>query len=124
MAHGGIRIAPILEVSTFSEGQSLAIPGTPQIVHLPGHTPGMAANHLPKRNVVLTGDPRVTRNPLTGRRGPQIMPRPFNRSGEQALESLEHLESLGAAGVMPGHGDPRIAGATDGVAKARTAGYS
>ena len=40
---------------------------------------------LEDRRALLTGDALVTRNPLTGRRGPQIMPSGLNRDSQQAL---------------------------------------
>ena len=124
LGHGGVNIVPILEVSTFSDGQTLDVPGRPQAVHVPGHTPGMAAVFLPQRRLLLTGDALVTRNPLTGRRGPQIMPRGLNRDSQQALDSLTKVENLSADLVLPGHGDPWTQGAADAVQRARAAGFS
>jgi glyoxylase-like metal-dependent hydrolase (beta-lactamase superfamily II) len=124
LAHGGLRIVPILEVASFSDGQTIDVPGHPRVVHLPGHTPGMAALFLEDRRILLTGDALVTRNPLTGRRGPQIMPRGFNRDSPQALGSLTKIERLSADLVLPGHGDPWTAGVADAVQRARAAGFS
>lgn len=124
MAHGGVSIVPILEVSTFSDGQQLDLPGHPRVVHLPGHTPGMAGLFIEQRRLLLTGDALVTRNPLTGRRGPQIMPPGLNRGSHQALDSLAKVENLGAELVPPGHGDPWTACVSDALQQARVAGFS
>ena len=43
----------------------------------PGHSPGHVAFHLPDRGVLIAGDALCTYNPLTGKRGPQLMPRAF-----------------------------------------------
>ena len=61
---------------------------------------------LEGRRLPFTGDGLVTRNPLTGRQGPQVMPRALNRDSRQALQSLAKLEDLPADVVLPGHGEP------------------
>ncbi|MGA8603669.1 MAG: MBL fold metallo-hydrolase [Thermoplasmata archaeon] len=124
LGHGGVNIVPILEVSSFSDGQTIEVPGHPQAVHVPGHTPGMAALVLPQRRILFTGDALVTRNPLTGRRGPQIMPRGLNRDSRQALDSLSKVEGLTAELILPGHGEPWTQGAAEAVRRARIAGFS
>jgi len=122
--HGGLKIVPIREVSTFADGQGIDAPGRPQAVHLPGHTPGIAALLLEGRRVLFTGDGLVTRNPLTGRQGPQVMPRALNRDSRQALQPLARLEDLPADLVLPGHGEPWTGSAARAVRLARDAGRS
>ncbi|HXQ79511.1 MAG TPA: MBL fold metallo-hydrolase [Thermoplasmata archaeon] len=124
LLHGGVSIVPILEVSAFSDGQVLDVPGNPKVVHMPGHTPGMAALLFEKHKALFTGDGLVTRNPLTGRRRPQIMPRGLNRDSRQALDSLGKVEDLPADHVLPGHGDPWAQGVAEAVHRARAAGFS
>ena len=122
--NGGVRVVPILAVSTFADGERIDVPGRPTVVHLPGHTAGMSGLVMEDRSCVLTGDAMVTRNPLTGRRGPQIMPRGLNRDSRQALESLKKLEDLPVSTVLPGHGDPWTGGVAAAVRAARLAGFS
>jgi glyoxylase-like metal-dependent hydrolase (beta-lactamase superfamily II) len=122
--HGGVSIIPIHVVSTFEDGQTIDVPGRPTVAHAPGHTPGSAALLFERHHVLVTGDGLVTRNPLTGRRGPQIMPRGLNQDSRQALASLAKLENLPAAIVLPGHGEPWTEGAADAVRRAREAGLS
>lgn len=124
LLHGGTAIAPILEVSGFTDGQTLDVAGRPRVVHVPGHTRGSAALVLEGPRVVFTGDALVTRNPLTGRKGPQIMPRALNQGSQQALDSLAKLENIGADLVLPGHGEPWTRGVSSAVRMARTAGFS
>jgi glyoxylase-like metal-dependent hydrolase (beta-lactamase superfamily II) len=124
MAHGGVGIVPILEVSAFADGQTIEVAGHPRVVHLPGHTPGMSALFLEHHRALFTGDALVTRNPLTGRSGPQIMPRGLNRDSRQALRSLDKAEKLAADLVLPGHGDPWTSGIAEAVVRARAAGLS
>jgi glyoxylase-like metal-dependent hydrolase (beta-lactamase superfamily II) len=124
LARGGARVVPVLEVASFVDGQRLDVPGRPSVVHLPGHTRGMAALHFESRRALFTGDALVTRNPLTGRTGPQIMPRALNWNSRQALDSLDRLGAVAADLVLPGHGEPWTGGAAEAVHRARLAGLS
>jgi glyoxylase-like metal-dependent hydrolase (beta-lactamase superfamily II) len=121
---GSTKIIPVREVSTFADDEVLDVPGKPRAVHIPGHTPGSAALFLESRRVLLTGDSLVTRNPLTGRIGPQIMPAGLNRDTAQALASLSALENLNAGIILPGHGDPWHGPVSQAVQLARAAGPS
>ena len=124
LLHGGTRIVPILEVSGFSDGEAVPAASFLQAVHIPGHTAGMTALYSSRHRALFTGDGLVTRNPLTGRRGPQIMPRALNRNSRQALESLARLEHLDADLLLPGHGEPLTQSISGAVADARSAGLS
>lgn len=121
---GGLKIAPVAVVSSFEDGETLGVPGRPRVVLAPGHTDGSCVLMLEARRVVLSGDCLVTRNPLTGRVGPQIMPAGLNRSSSQALASLDALASLPADVVLPGHGEPWTAGIAEAVSRAKAAGPS
>jgi glyoxylase-like metal-dependent hydrolase (beta-lactamase superfamily II) len=121
---GATRLVPIRELSSFADGETLALPGRPRVVQLPGHTPGMSALWLEARRVLLTGDGLVTWNPLTGRVGPQIMPSGLNRDTPQALRSIDLLDRIGAEVLLPGHGEPWTEGAAEAARLARIAGPS
>ena len=122
--HGGNKIVPILELSTFSDGETLDVPGRPRVIHVPGHTPGMSAVYAEDRRALMTGDALVTRNPLTGRRGPQIMPSGLNRDSQQALRSLDAHAEVPAEVVLPGHGEPWEGRASEAARVARQRGVS
>lgn len=101
---GALRQPTIDVVSTFGDGATLDVPGSPRVILLPGHTPGSAALHLSSEPVVFVGDAFATYAVTTGRRGPQIAP--FTADEAQALSSLERLRSIGDALALPGHGEP------------------
>jgi glyoxylase-like metal-dependent hydrolase (beta-lactamase superfamily II) len=122
--HGGSRIVPILDLSTFEDRERLDAPGSPRVIHVPGHTPGMSAVFLEDRRTLLTGDAIVTRNPLTGRLGPQIMPGGLNRDSQQALGSLDALSETAADLILPGHGDPWEGAVSEAVRITREQGIS
>ena len=121
---GATRIVPVREVATFADGETLELPGRPRAVHAPGHTAGSAALLLEERRVLLTGDVLATRNPLTGRVGPQVMPSGLNRDTPQALRSLEVLAGVPAEVLLPGHGEPWTEGAAEAARLAKAAGPS
>ena len=124
MTGGGMRIVPLAEVSTFGDGEVLDVPGRPRALHVPGHTEGSSALLFEGASALCTGDSLVTRNPMTGRRGPQIMPSGLNQNSKQALESLALLETTGASVLLPGHGEPWRQGVGAAVSAARAAGMS
>jgi glyoxylase-like metal-dependent hydrolase (beta-lactamase superfamily II) len=115
---------PVRELATFADGETLELPGRPRAVHAPGHSPGSAALLLEGHRVLLTGDVLATRNPLTGRDGPQIMPSGLNNDTPQALRSLAALDGIRADLLLPGHGEPWTGGLTEALRRARAAGPS
>lgn len=121
---GATKIIPIQEISAFSDGEVLDVPGSPRAVHAPGHTGGSAAILLEGRSVLLTGDVLCTHNAYTGRSGPQIMPSGLNADTPQALASLANLDGIKADVLLPGHGEPWTGGVEEAIRRARAAGPS
>jgi glyoxylase-like metal-dependent hydrolase (beta-lactamase superfamily II) len=111
--HGGLRIPAVRQVTEMADGDVLDVPGKPRIVHVPGHTPGSVAVHVPAVDAVFLGDAMTTRNVLTGVEGPK--PAPFTLDPGQARESLARLEGLDATWVLPGHGPAWDGGVPDAV---------
>jgi glyoxylase-like metal-dependent hydrolase (beta-lactamase superfamily II) len=120
----GLKIVPIDEVSAFRDGEALDVPGEPRVVYAPGHTEGSCAILFEGRNVLVTGDVLSTRNPLTGRTGPQIAPDGLNHDSEQAMRSLDALDPVRADVLLPGHGEPWTRGTGEAIRLARAAGRS
>ena len=109
-------------VTTFGAGDTLDVPSRPVAVHTPGHTTGHVCFWLESRGVLVVGDLLCTLNPLTGRRGPQLLPRAFNLSSGTMLDSLSAIEGLDAGVIVFGHGEPWTAGAAEAVRLARATG--
>ena len=107
------------EVVTFGDGATLDVPGSPRVIHLPGHTHGSAAILMPGRGALFMGDAVVTRSVATGQLGPQLGP--FNADRAQALASLARLEGVEAGLVLTGHGEPWTGGVAAALARAREA---
>jgi glyoxylase-like metal-dependent hydrolase (beta-lactamase superfamily II) len=110
---GGLRIPPVREVVTFRGGETLDLPGSPGIIHVPGHTPGSVAVHVPAVDALFVGDAMTTGNVLTGALGPA--PAPFTLDPGTALASLANLERVPETWVLPGHGAPWSDGADEAV---------
>ena len=115
--HGGLRTRPVREVVTFADGETLDLPGSPRIIHTPGHTPGSVAVHVPAVDALFVGDAMTTRNVLTGERGPR--PAPFTLDPEGASVSLAKLEAVQATWVLPGHGPPWQGGVAEAIRQVR-----
>lgn len=101
---GGMRTTYLREVTEVRAGETLDLPGTPQIIGLPGHSEGSIAIFVPLVDAVFVGDGLTTRHVLTGIPGPQ--PAPFTDDPDRAISSLHALIPTGAKWVLPGHGAP------------------
>jgi glyoxylase-like metal-dependent hydrolase (beta-lactamase superfamily II) len=123
MAAGVASIPPVREVQTFVDGDVLDVPGHPQVIATPGHSPGQSSLLLAGHGVLIVGDTLEGFNVLTGRYGPQIGPDGTNFSTDQALQSLERIEEIDGH-LLFGHGDPWTWGAHAAVASARALGRS
>jgi len=77
---GGLRPQPATELQTIADGDVLDVPGSPRIIHTPGHTPSSVAVHVPAVDALVLGDTMTTRNVLTGVTGPK--PAPFTLKSE------------------------------------------
>ncbi len=116
---GGLRIKPAGELRPVEDGQVLDVPGRPRIIHVPGHTPGSVAVHVPAVDALFLGDAMTTRNVLTGVTGPK--PAPFTLEPGQALASLDRLDDADATWVLPGHGPAWDGGAPEALRLIREA---
>jgi glyoxylase-like metal-dependent hydrolase (beta-lactamase superfamily II) len=117
--NGAARYPAIEELNSFVDGEELDIPGSPRVVHAPGHTPGTCALVLEERAVLFSGDALVTLDTLSGGLGPHVFQPPFSEDYEEALASADRLAKVDASVVLPGHGGPWRGSPADAVALAR-----
>jgi glyoxylase-like metal-dependent hydrolase (beta-lactamase superfamily II)/predicted ester cyclase len=95
---------PVKIAGTVSEGDDVA--GF-EVVHLPGHAPGLIGLWRASDRLALTSDCFYTLDPQTGRRGDARVPHAaFNKDTEQARESIRKLAALEPAAAWPGHAEP------------------
>ncbi|KOX04456.1 metallo-beta-lactamase [Streptomyces sp. NRRL B-1140] len=89
------------EVTEVSDGDVLDLGGGARIVHVPGHTHGSIALHLPRHGVLFTGD-TVAASPVDG----AVMPGVFNLDRAQVLAACLRLAGLDPDVACFGHGAP------------------
>lgn len=113
------RVPSIARLDELADGDVLDVPGSPRVVHAPGHTAGSCALFVEDRSLLFSGDALVTLDMTRGRTGPQIIRGPQTDDAERALESLDVLASTKAQTVLPGHGEPWLDGVASAVKIAR-----
>lgn len=119
---GGARTTWLTEVVEVQHGATLDLPGSPQIIGMPGHSPGSLAVFVPAVDAVFVGDALTTRHVLTGQEGPQAAP--FTDEPAQAMTSLRAIVDTKAKWVLPGHGAPWSSGVEAAVAAVESASRS
>lgn len=115
----GLRTKYVREVTEVHDGDVLDLPGAPEIIGMPGHSPGSVAVHVAAVDAAFVGDALTTRHVLTGAAGMQ--PAPFTDDQHLALESLDRLAAVRASWVLPGHGTPWHGSPADAAAAVRAA---
>ncbi|MFB1065754.1 MBL fold metallo-hydrolase [Natrinema sp. H-ect4] len=104
---GGLSVPPLTTFRTVVDGETLDVPGSPRVVHTPGHSEGHVAYHFPEQEALFCGDELVTTDFVAGRgHRPQLLADWFNPDHDRAYESLSRLESIGEVLILPGHGEP------------------
>lgn len=121
---GAGRVRGVDEIESFAVGDTLEVPGAPQVIATPGHTYGHVALHLPDRDAVITGDALVTLDPYTALAGPRVVAGAATADEQQALASLDAIADTDAQHVLPGHGDPWGRGAARAAEAARRNGMA
>lgn len=116
---GGLRIPPLTQMVPIDDGATLDLPGSPRVVHIPGHTPGSVAIHVPSVDALFVGDALTTRSVLTGEVGPRLAP--FTLDRDAALASLGRLDDIDARWMLPGHGEAWEGGVAEALRQARQA---
>jgi glyoxylase-like metal-dependent hydrolase (beta-lactamase superfamily II) len=105
-----IRAEPAPVDLTVQDGDRLDLLGGATVVHVPGHSPGSIALHLPSERVLICGDA------IDHRRNRLEPPsKLFTADMDQALASLRRLAELEFDLLCPGHGDPIVGGAGEQV---------
>jgi steroid delta-isomerase-like uncharacterized protein len=95
---------PVKIAGTLADGDAIA--GF-EVVHLPGHAPGLIGLFRESDRLALVSDTIYTLDPQTGRHQPAHVPHPaFNQDTEQARASIARLAALDPVTVWAGHADP------------------
>ena len=105
MAASRVTPAPSCAVDReLEDGHRLDIGGGAVVMHVPGHTPGSIALHLPAERTLICGDAVASLNgrPIVGF---------FNCDPEQARGSFLRLAELDIDSAYFGHGTPLMSDA-------------
>ncbi len=110
---------PVEIAGTLTEGDCIA--GF-DVVHLPGHAPGLIALFRSSDRLALVSDTIYTLDPQSGRKEPAHVPHSaFNQDTEQARASIGKLAALDPATVWSGHADPVTGDVTSALERAAAA---
>ncbi len=78
-----------------------------EVVHLPGHAPGLIGLFRPSDGLALCSDCIYTLDPLTGIKGPARLPHAaFDADMDVARDSIRKLAELEPSAVWAGHANP------------------
>jgi glyoxylase-like metal-dependent hydrolase (beta-lactamase superfamily II) len=101
---GALKAKPAGDARAWSADTLKNLPGKPEAVVLPGHTPGNAAILLPEAGAIAVGDSFVSGHPLSRTAGPQMLHHMFHADPAQAFAATHRLDDIDASVVLPGHG--------------------
>jgi glyoxylase-like metal-dependent hydrolase (beta-lactamase superfamily II) len=124
LAKGVTQTPAIAQLDELTDGEVLDVPGSPRVLHVPGHTAGSCALFLEDRSLLFSGDALVTLDMTRGRTGPQIIRGAWTEDAELAVRSLDELAATNAETVLPGHGEPWPQGVKSAVDIAQRAAAS
>jgi glyoxylase-like metal-dependent hydrolase (beta-lactamase superfamily II) len=106
-----IRPAPVKADILLNDGDMIA---GMKVIHIPGHTLGSIALLDEKRKALFPGDTLRLRD---GRvEGP---PENFTQDPGLARRSIEKLKLVDFEAMLPGHGEPLLAGASEAVRRGK-----
>jgi glyoxylase-like metal-dependent hydrolase (beta-lactamase superfamily II) len=98
---------PVEHVEPLAEGTRLRFARfSAEVLHLPGHTPGLVCLWVPEHGLLFSDDhllERVCPNPLLDLEG---QPEPTHRALVEYIRSARRAQKLPAQLIAPGHGEP------------------
>ncbi|BCW44198.1 MBL fold metallo-hydrolase [Arthrobacter sp. StoSoilB5] len=99
-----LQAEPATGAEAWDEDRLRSLPGQPEAILLPGHTPGNAALLLPGAQAIAVGDSFVSGHPISTKSGPQMLHRMYHSDPETALAAARSLNTVQANVILPGHG--------------------
>jgi glyoxylase-like metal-dependent hydrolase (beta-lactamase superfamily II) len=101
---GSLTAKAATRAEAWDPGRLRSLPGSPEAILLPGHTPGNASILLPKAGAIAVGDSFVSGHPLSRSTGPQMLHRMYHSEPAAALGATHRLDGVNASVILPGHG--------------------
>jgi glyoxylase-like metal-dependent hydrolase (beta-lactamase superfamily II) len=116
---GALKAQPATQAVAWDATALHKLPGRPEAIPVPGHTPGNAAIHLPGAGAIAVGDSFVTGHPLSRTNGAQMLHPMYHADPAAALDAVHRLEGISASVILPGHGPALHTPLADAVAALR-----
>ncbi|MFF2243479.1 MBL fold metallo-hydrolase [Arthrobacter sp. NPDC058130] len=101
---GSLAAKPATRAEAWDTERLRSLPGCPEVILLPGHTPGNVSIFLPDAGAIAVGDSFVSGHPLSPRTGPQMLHRVYHTDPAAALAATHRLDGIKASVILPGHG--------------------
>ncbi|MEQ7738062.1 MBL fold metallo-hydrolase, partial [Escherichia coli] len=97
---GALKAEPAMQAQAWEAGMLRRLPGSPEAILLPGHTPGNSSVLLPGAGAIAVGDTFVSGHPLSRRVGAQMLHRMYHSDAEAALAATRRLEAVDARVIL------------------------
>lgn len=117
---GSLTATPATKAVAWDAEKLRNLPGKPEAVLAPGHTPGNVAIVLAGKGAIATGDTFITGHPLSRHTGPQMLHPMYHHVPAEALAAPSHLEKIDATVILPGHGPAMTMPLSDALASLRS----
>ncbi|ACL42335.1 beta-lactamase domain protein (plasmid) [Pseudarthrobacter chlorophenolicus A6] len=117
---GALSPKPVAAAEAWTPERLRELPGQPQPISVPGHTPGHAVILLPKAGAIVTGDALITGHSLSRHTGPQMLDAMYHTDADEALAATHALDNVEASLILPGHGPALKMPLSDALAALRS----
>jgi glyoxylase-like metal-dependent hydrolase (beta-lactamase superfamily II) len=101
---GALQGEPATQARAWNPAGLRSLPGSPEAILLPGHTPGNASVLLPHAGAIAVGDSFVGGHPLSRTTGPQMLHPMYHADPAAAVAATRRLAGVDASVILPGHG--------------------
>ncbi|MDR6685957.1 glyoxylase-like metal-dependent hydrolase (beta-lactamase superfamily II) [Arthrobacter sp. 1088] len=115
-----LQAEPATRAEAWDEDRLRSLPGQPEAILLPGHTPGNVALLIPGAQAIAVGDTFASGHPISSKSGPQMLHRMYHSNPETALAAARSLSKIQANVILPGHGPALRMSLAEAVAALRT----
>jgi glyoxylase-like metal-dependent hydrolase (beta-lactamase superfamily II) len=115
-----LQAEPAVLAQAWTPETLASLPGRPEAILVPGHTPGNAAILLPDAEAIAVGDTFASGHPISTQSGPQMLHRMYHSDPAAALKAARSLSGIQAHVILPGHGPALRMSLAQAVATLRT----
>jgi glyoxylase-like metal-dependent hydrolase (beta-lactamase superfamily II) len=115
-----LQAEPAVLAQAWTPETLASLPGRPEAILVPGHTPGNAAILLPDAEAIAVGDTFASGHPISTHSGPQMLHRMYHSDPAAALKAAHSLSGVQAHVILPGHGPALRMSLAQAVATLRT----